>query len=146
VTARQAISRALDIVAGCGAHPLEERAHQLRRQLGIPTSVAARPTVARLTRREEEIADMIEAGHSNADIAQRLFLSGRTVETHVSRNYAKLGVGNRAAAVSRLAQRTDRPGRVPQPPRTPVPRADTDAAGGRATAAVDDRRPRPGGT
>ena len=44
-------------------------------------------------------------GHSNRSIAQSLFLSEATVKTHLVRVYRKLGVDNRAAAVSEAVRR-----------------------------------------
>jgi DNA-binding NarL/FixJ family response regulator len=48
--------------------------------------------VARLTEREQEILSLMAEGRSNTAIAQRLFLSERTVESNVSRIFAKLGL------------------------------------------------------
>ncbi|WP_433507500.1 LuxR C-terminal-related transcriptional regulator [Pseudonocardia halophobica] len=50
-----------------------------------------------LTRREHEIAVLAAAGTSNLDIARKLVLSVRTVETHLAHVYDKLGINNRAA-------------------------------------------------
>jgi DNA-binding NarL/FixJ family response regulator len=44
-------------------------------------------------------------GHSNRAIAETLFLSEATVKTHLVRIYRKLGVDNRAAAVSEAVRR-----------------------------------------
>lgn len=49
-----------------------------------------------LTEREQAVAGMVAAGLANPEIAQRLFLSRKTVERHVSNILAKLGVRNRA--------------------------------------------------
>lgn len=53
---------------------------------------------ARLTTREQEILALLRCGLSNAEISDRLFLSPRTVSTHVERVLRKLGVPNRVAA------------------------------------------------
>jgi DNA-binding CsgD family transcriptional regulator len=60
-----------------------------------------------LTGAEAEVAELAAAGASNPEIAERLYMSRSTVKTHLSRVYAKLGVGNRtelAAAVVALRQ------------------------------------------
>jgi two-component system response regulator DesR len=57
-----------------------------------------------LTAREREVLDLIAAGSTNKEIAQRLFLSPYTVKEHTSALYRKLGARNRAEAVQ-LAQR-----------------------------------------
>lgn len=53
-----------------------------------------------LSKREAEVMELIATGCSNGEIAQRLFLSEKTVKNHVNRIYAKLGVPNRATAIS----------------------------------------------
>lgn len=58
---------------------------------------------AALTRREREIADLATTGLSNKQIADRLYLSPRTVESHLNRIYVKLEVRSRTAMVHRLA-------------------------------------------
>jgi DNA-binding NarL/FixJ family response regulator len=52
-----------------------------------------------LTSREVEVLGLVAEGLTNAQVAQRLFLSPRTVDTHLTSIYHKLGVGSRAAAV-----------------------------------------------
>ena len=63
-----------------------------------------------LTRREQEVLDLISAGLTNAEIARKLFISAKTVDHHVSAVLAKLGVPTRAAA----AKWTAKTGNVPQ--------------------------------
>jgi DNA-binding CsgD family transcriptional regulator len=64
---------------------------------------SAQPTHAeRLTAREAEIFDLVAVGLSNADIAERLWISPGTVKKHLDNIYAKLGVRNRTAAVALL--------------------------------------------
>ena len=67
-----------------------------------------------LTLREREILDLVAAGMTNAEIAQRLFVSPATVATHVSHVLSKLGVRSRREA-SALAGRTPRSGQDPRP-------------------------------
>jgi len=49
-----------------------------------------------LTAREREVALLAAGGRSSRDIAERLYLSARTVETHLARVYRKLGIATRA--------------------------------------------------
>ena len=67
---------------------------------------ALRPTVAdlafpALTDREREILHLIAQGHSNTEIAERLLLSIKTVQNHVSNIFSKLQVADRAQAIVR---------------------------------------------
>ena len=69
------------------------------------TKLAAQPTVSRrpepsLTRRQLEIAALVADGLSNAAIVQRLTLSERTMENHVSHILHKLGRTSRAVVAS----------------------------------------------
>ncbi|MDB5040394.1 MAG: two component transcriptional regulator, LuxR family [Candidatus Eremiobacteraeota bacterium] len=66
---------------------------------GTPPRVEA--TIEALTAREQEILGLLATGLTNREIAQRLILSARTVETHVARVTGKLGVNSRARAVAR---------------------------------------------
>lgn len=60
-----------------------------------------------LTQREREIIHLVGIGMTNARIAAQLWVTPATVKKHLENVYEKLGVGNRAAAASRLrAQRT----------------------------------------
>ncbi len=72
-----------------GMRPVNERATALVRQ--ITDTRADDP----LTTREREIAALVAEGHSNRAVAERLFISERTVETHVRNLLTKLGLGNR---------------------------------------------------
>jgi two-component system sensor histidine kinase UhpB len=59
----------------------------------------------RLSAREQEVAELLALGHTNAEIGSILHLSVRTVEHHRSRVFQKLGVRSRAAVVRALAER-----------------------------------------
>jgi predicted ATPase/DNA-binding CsgD family transcriptional regulator len=54
---------------------------------------------AGLTKREVEVLKLVAQGMSNPQVAERLFLSPRTISTHLTSIYHKLGVASRAAAV-----------------------------------------------
>jgi DNA-binding NarL/FixJ family response regulator len=58
-----------------------------------------------LTPRETEVLELLGRGLSNKLIAQELHISEHTVKFHISSLYAKLGVANRAGAVSQGARR-----------------------------------------
>ena len=55
---------------------------------------------AGLTPREVDVLRLLPRGLSNAEIADALFVSPRTVQTHLTNLYAKLGVGGRAEAIA----------------------------------------------
>ncbi|GAA1966091.1 LuxR C-terminal-related transcriptional regulator [Catenulispora subtropica] len=68
-------------------------------------------TATPLTAREREIADLVSTGMTNTAIAEQLFLSVRTVESHLRQIYRKLDVPNRAALTRALldVRRASRP-------------------------------------
>jgi predicted ATPase/DNA-binding CsgD family transcriptional regulator len=63
-----------------------------------------------LTKREQEIAALVSEGLTNSQIAQRLVVSPRTVDSHVASIYAKLGVSSRVQLAIRLGQQPDSAG------------------------------------
>jgi DNA-binding CsgD family transcriptional regulator len=68
-----------------------------------------RSGVDALTASELRVARMAAAGASNRDIAQALFVSLRTVETHLTRAYDKLGVAARGGLAEALGAASEGP-------------------------------------
>jgi DNA-binding NarL/FixJ family response regulator len=62
-----------------------------------------------LTRREEEILDLISQGYSDKEIASRLNLAFQTVRSHITHVFEKLHVCSRTAAAARYLAVTERP-------------------------------------
>jgi RNA polymerase sigma factor (sigma-70 family) len=81
---------------------------EVRAFLGDHERARAVPAdLSELSQREREVLELVAAGMSNEKIAERLFLSTRTVERHLSNVYAKLrlsGKSARAAAAARFSR------------------------------------------
>jgi len=61
--------------------------------------IAAREELSVLTTREQEVCKLLAYGHTNAEIAQRLLISERTVETHRANILSKLSLKKRSQLV-----------------------------------------------
>lgn len=105
---RRADSRAplregLRLALACGATRLADRAGQELRATGahMPRELAVRRRT--LTASELRVARLAADGATNPEIGQELFVSLKTVETHLSHAYAKLGLSGRGSR-TRLAE------------------------------------------
>jgi DNA-binding NarL/FixJ family response regulator len=96
--AREALTAALETFEALGAQLWAERA---RDELGR-VSGRRRTTSGELTPTEQRVAELAADGLSNKEIADALFVSAHTVETHLSHVYQKLGVRSRAQLGPRL--------------------------------------------
>ncbi|WP_203580257.1 response regulator transcription factor [Microbacterium hibisci] len=93
----RAVHRGDAVLAPAVTRRVIERA---RTAAGAAPSTAAGPDpLAELTEREREVLHAIAEGLTNAEIAQRLYLSESTVKTHVGRVLAKIGARDRVQAV-----------------------------------------------
>ena len=63
------------------------------------------PSTGPLSQRELEVLELVASGKTNREAAARLFITEATVKTHLLNIYAKLGVGDRAAAVAEAFNR-----------------------------------------
>ena len=108
-----AMRQALTIFSELGADAAGDRVRATMRSAGI-RRVPSRPRAstrtapAQLTRRQLEVLALIEAGLSNSEIANRLFISEKTAGHHVSAILRKLNVRSRAEAAS-TARKLDIP-------------------------------------
>jgi DNA-binding CsgD family transcriptional regulator len=95
----------LELVPSFDAQGLDDwgdRARRLARTIGVRIG-GRRGGAGELTRRESEVVELVVAGLSNAEVARRLYLSERTVETHLQHVYRRLGVDSRQAMIARLS-------------------------------------------
>jgi DNA-binding CsgD family transcriptional regulator len=114
--ARQQLRAALDSFEQLGAHPWADRAAN---ELRATHETRARTPLAGaepLTAQEWEIAQLAARGLTNKQIGERLFLSHRTVGTHLYRIFPKLGITSRAALRDALDESKALPPR-PRPDR-----------------------------
>lgn len=88
--ARDALDRARELFEELGCRAWAERAREEAARIG-----GRRTSVGELTDAEARVARLAAAGMTNREIARSLFMSVRTVEGHLSRVYAKLGLRSR---------------------------------------------------
>jgi len=109
------LSSAETQLSGCGAAKETDAAARELRRLGQRTTRRARPEstgtgVTALSSREREVAGLVASGKTNKDIAAALYLSEKTIESHLARIYDKLDVHSRAALTAIIVrQGTGRP-------------------------------------
>lgn len=85
------------LFASLGATRYRDRAQKLLRSVGEAFSVGESRNAGALSPRQTEVARLVAEGLSNGDIADRLFISRRTVTTHLENIYRQLGMGSRTA-------------------------------------------------
>lgn len=95
IDARTALQEGMDLAARCGALPLAERARDELRVLGARPRRHAFSGVDSLTASERRVAELAAAGMTNREVAQRLFVTTKTVEGHLSVAYRKLDINAR---------------------------------------------------
>jgi DNA-binding CsgD family transcriptional regulator len=101
--AREPLSAGLDMAHRCGAERLTSRALLELQAAGARPRRIARTGLDSLTASEFRTAHLVSQGRTNSEVAQALFVSLKTVETHLSHTYAKLGLSGPGARL-RLAK------------------------------------------
>ena len=112
------LQRAAATFDECGAQRWRDQAERELGRLGHrphrrTTRTGERAGIASLTGREREVADLVVDRRTNAEIAAALYVSPKTVETHLRNIFVKLGVTSRndVARLVEAADTADEPGR-----------------------------------
>jgi DNA-binding CsgD family transcriptional regulator len=106
VESRTVLREGYELARYCGADALAETARSELRASGIRLQREPVSGADSLTPSERRIADMAAAGLSNAEIAQELFLTVKTIEMHLTRAYRKLDVRRRAQLAQALGAKS----------------------------------------
>ena len=107
--ARAPLRAGYELALECGADALTQHARSELAASGIRLRRAALSGADALTPSERRIADLAAAGASNLEIAQALFVTVKTVETHLTHIYRKLDITKRSALPQALTSATAPP-------------------------------------
>jgi DNA-binding CsgD family transcriptional regulator len=94
-TAREPLLQGLTLASRCGAWNLQRRARAELAAIGVRPRTVERSGADSLTPSERRVAELAAAGVTNREIAQALFVTEKTVETHLGRAFRKLDVTSR---------------------------------------------------
>ncbi|HZE05303.1 MAG TPA: LuxR C-terminal-related transcriptional regulator, partial [Solirubrobacteraceae bacterium] len=103
--AREPLERGLALAHRCGARALSRRASTELRTMGVRPRTQLRTGPDELTASERRVCELAADGLSNPDIAQALFVTRKTVETHLGRAYRKLNISGRSGLAATLPGR-----------------------------------------
>ena len=101
--AREPLLDGLALAARCGARNLEHRARAELAAIGVRPSTTQRTGADSLTPSERRVVELAAAGGTNREIAQTLFVTEKTVETHLGRSFRKLDISSRRQLADVLA-------------------------------------------
>jgi DNA-binding NarL/FixJ family response regulator len=94
--AREQLGAGLQLAVECGADALAARAHEELIAAGARPRRDPTDSRSNLTASEQRVARMAAEGMSNREIAQALFLTENTIQTHLRNTFRKLDIGSRS--------------------------------------------------
>jgi DNA-binding CsgD family transcriptional regulator len=121
--ARDPLRRGYELAGRCGAKVLAERAMHELLAAGARPRRTALSGVDSLTPSERRVAEFAADGMTNREIAQALFVTEKTVETHLGHVYPKLDITSRAELAAKLTSPRSRPDGPPSEIEIPSPSA-----------------------
>jgi ATP/maltotriose-dependent transcriptional regulator MalT len=107
------LSSAVATLDSHGANRFRDQAAQELRALGERTTRPKRRRdqigegVESLSGRERQVAELVATGHTNKEIAAELYLSEKTIESHMSRIFEKLGASKRAQVAAAIERQRE---------------------------------------
>ena len=119
--ARAPLRLALDLADRHGMRLLARRARAELHATGARPRRSALAGIDALTPSEHRVATLAAQGHSNPEIAQQLYVTRRTIETHLTHAFQKLDITTRAELAARLADQRQPATTAPNPAHTPAP-------------------------
>jgi DNA-binding NarL/FixJ family response regulator len=105
--AREQLHTAHAMLEAMGMDAFAERARRELQATGEITRRRTTASLAELTKQEAQVARLARDGLSNPEIGSRLFISPRTVQYHLSKVFAKLGISSRNQLALVLVARGD---------------------------------------
>ncbi|MGI5466190.1 helix-turn-helix transcriptional regulator [Streptomyces sp. CA-132043] len=114
--ARGPLTEALETFRRLGARPWIERARAESRAAGLDVTDAAPDALAELSPQQQQIIRLAARGLTNREIGERLFLSPRTVSSHLYRSFPKLGITARSQLRDLIEGTAATAGRAPALP------------------------------
>lgn len=107
--AREPLARGRELSHRCGAVVLAERAEAELRATGARPRRFALSGAESLTASQQRVANLAARGLSNREIAQQLFVTVNTVESHLRHSYSKLGINSRSELPAALSGKQTKP-------------------------------------
>lgn len=108
--AREPLRNGLQLARRCGATALAQAAHDGLTSAGLRPRKMVTGGLDSLTASERRVCTLVTSGMTNREIAEHLFVTVRTVETHLDRSFRKLGIHRRTELFEAMSGADDFPG------------------------------------